>query len=159
MTNFLQSRKLVWTFVVVAVLVIGLGVVAALLKRQNNTDRVVTMHINKYEVPLGQLPDKFPTNLPAEAGAKVTQNYTSTTPDGRFQATRTYETAKTLDENYSLYQDYFQKNGWQLQTGEDGKDIKLVSASKDGLKALVTITANQSTKVRVVDVTFTQTLE
>jgi hypothetical protein len=57
-----------------------------------------------------------------------------------------------LEENVKIYTDYFKKNGWQLNTGIDNKDLKVVSATKDNLQAQVTINQNSATKIKTVSI-------
>jgi hypothetical protein len=155
----LHSKKLLWVFGIIGLAAVLAMVIAVVLTHKSKTPvqtKPIEVKVNKQDVAVDQLPNKFPADMPQEKGATVTQNYNVTTTDGRFQATRVFETAKTLDDNYKLYKTYFQTNGWQLSTGQDTKDLKVLVASKNDLQAQVTINYNQVTKKTTVGVTVTQ---
>ncbi len=116
-----------------------------------------TLKVQKTEVPTSQLPQQFPSDIPIESGAKIVQNYNASAEDGRFQATRVFETKKTLSANYTLYKDFFSKNGWTVLTTLDQPTLKVVSAKKNNANAQVTINENSVTKIKTVDISVTIT--
>jgi hypothetical protein len=141
--DFLQSKKIIWVFVVIAIVAVGVAIVVGLLSKQQTTSDKSTKSgeftVNKKDVAITKLPDKFPADLPMEKEAKVLQNYTSTTAAGGYQATREFETKKTLAENVKIYTDYLKKSGWTMGTGIDKTDFKVVSATKEDLSLQVTV--------------------
>lgn len=96
-----------------------------------NKNKVPTINIVKAEVPLDRVPQLFPEDIPIEKGAKITQNYNATSSDGHFQATRAFETKKSLAESFKIYQDYFKKNNWEVRASLDQENYKMLAATKD----------------------------
>ncbi len=97
----------------------------------------------------------FPEDVPIENGAKITQNYNATSPDGRFQATRTFETTKTLDENFKIYLGYFEKNNWEINASLDQENYKMIYAYKDRGFMQISMSSNAVSGIKVVDISFT----
>lgn len=155
MSNFLQSKAIIWFCLLAGIIAIA-TVMAARRYGNAPTTPPVELKVETKDVPTSQFPENFPTDLPIEKGAEVTQNYTATTNDGRFQATRTFQTAKTLDENYKIYRDYSLKNGWELGTGVDQENIKVVTATKGNLTMTVTISQSTSSQAKTVNITITE---
>lgn len=60
------------------------------------------------------LPEGFPADVPLEQDAKVVSNYTATSPYGEVQSSRTFESVKSIKENFDLYKAFIKdkKNGW-----------------------------------------------
>lgn len=116
----------------------------------NNPPGVTTKEVSKE-----QLPDKIPSNLPIETGAKVTQNYTSTNSSGDFQSTRVYESKKTIDENKRIYLDYLKNNGWKVVASLEESDNKVFTAVKGDLQMQLTINQSTASKTVMVEVTIT----
>ena len=158
MHNFLQSKRLIWVFVIIAaVAIVATGIAALWYKQQSfQSGETKSSQITKKSISVEKVPENFPAGLPLETGAKVTQNYTATTATGGVQATREFETKKTLDENYKLYQDYLKKNDWQFSGGTNQPDLKVISADKGDLHITITINNNTVTKVKTVEITVTQ---
>lgn len=109
--------------------------------------------IIKKDVPPQTLPGKFPAEIPLEPGAKVVQNYTVTTADGRLQATRVFETAKSLEEQHQLYQDFFSRGGWRVISAVNQPALKTVAAMKGTVQVQVSIAENTLTKIKTIDIT------
>src|SRR5688572_25742188 len=151
MANLLHSRAIIWLCLIVGLLAIA-KVLVIQQYRSTPTAKPAEVRIDKKDLDASQLPEKFPADLPLEAGAKVTQNYNITTDDGRFQATRTFETSKTLEENVKIYTDYFNKNGWQAGTAIDNKDSKVLSATKGGSSLQIAISQNPVTQIKTVNI-------
>lgn len=86
--------------------------------------------VKKQEVDFSKYPEKFPVDIPMEAGAKITQNYNATTEDGRFQATRVLESNKPLSTSYTIYKAYLKDNDWELLRTTDQANYKMLFASK-----------------------------
>jgi hypothetical protein len=156
--DFLHSKKLLWIFAAVGLAaVIIVGATAAFYKKGGAPVAAKpAFKVEKKEIDLSKLPDKFPADIPQEKGAKVVQNYTATTNDGRFQATRVFETAKTLDENVKIYSDYMDKQGWVAGTATNTKTLRVVNGTKGDLTLQVTVNENSATKTKTVNITVTQ---
>lgn len=154
----MSSKK---NLLIIAVVVVLLVVIAVLFRskpvqnnNQNNAEQPV---ITKTEVPSTDLPTKFPSDIPIEEGAKVLDNYNAQTPDGRFQATRTFETNKTLAANLKLYSDYLKQEDWTVQAVVDQAAYKMVVGMKDKQQLQISIDENSSSKVKTVTISLTET--
>lgn len=112
--------------------------------------------VEKINVDFAKDPEKFPSDIPMEAGAKLTQNYNATTPTGAFQATKVFLTTKTLAENLTIYTNYFQQNGWKITASLDQPTYKMVTGAKDKQSIQVSIDENKMTKDRTVSINFTE---
>lgn len=91
-------------------------------------------------------PALFPLKVPLEAEGKVIN-----TIDEPTKAQRSFISSKTVEENYNLYKDYFEKNGWTITdrpepTGVTGQAF---DATKNNLKASFETKANKSGVVTV----------
>lgn len=112
----------------------------------------VKTEIKIQQVEKNQVPANFPFDIPMETGAAITVNYNAAAPDDRTQATRGFITQKTLGENYQLYTDYFNNNGWTIFNKLDADNFKLITARKANLTATVTMNQNSATKVNTVQI-------
>ena len=101
-------------------------------------------------VPGAQVPAGLPDNLPWEKGAAILQNFTATDPaTGNVQATRVYQSAKTPDDNFTVYQKYLKDNGWTVSSSINQPNIKNLSAAKASAHLDITITKTPDNKVTV----------
>lgn len=91
-----------------------------------------------------------------ESGAKIVQNYNATTNTGLFQATRVFETSKSLDENLKIYSDFINKNGWKLISSLNQANIKALAAQKNKGNLQITLSENTQTKVKTVSITYSE---
>ncbi len=98
------------------------------------------------------LPANFPRTIPLEVGAKVIANYSLKMPDGDSQFARTFVTVKTLDANFTLYNDFFKQDGWKIGATLNQPTYKVIAASKDNLKVQVSIFEDPTTKVKTVTI-------
>ena len=157
MNNSLVSKKLVGVFLIIGLLVVIVAIIGSLVgRRQARDDQDEGQNLTqattiRREVDENKLPDRFPTNFPQESGAKILQNDTQAGEAGRFQATRRYETAKTLAENYKIFQTYFQQNGWKVTASVDEATFKSITATKGDLSIKVALNDNALTKTKTVD--------
>ncbi len=117
---------------------------------------VVPLEVKTQEVPVTKAPQSFPSAIPIEQGAKITQNYNATAPNGMFQATRVFETGKSLDENFTLYNAFLKSDGWTLTNTVDQPTAKLLSAKKDQAQLQISMTENSVTKVREIDISYSE---
>ena len=147
-----------WVAVLAAVLVVAIG--AVLIGRYVSRKHQVSqspplpppLHIVKNKLDAKQTPDNIPADLPQETGAKVIQNYNGKTEDSRVFSKRTYETAKSLADNYSIFQKYFTSHGWQIISHLDLPATKSLTAAKNGAQLQINMTENSVTKVKTVNI-------
>ncbi len=114
--------------------------------------------VEKTNVDFSKNPEKFPTDIPVEAGARITQNYNAVTPQGMFQATKVFETKDSLSSKLALYTKYFNDNGWSITATVDQETFKMVSAQKDGQTIQVSIDQNKVTNIRTVSINYSEKL-
>ncbi len=156
----MESKKSLWLLLIVGAILIAVVVLVTLKPKkegahQADINKDKQPKIERTDIDATKIPDKIPASFPFEAGALITQNYTVVTDDGRSQATRVFETKKTLAENYTFYENYFKQNGWTIVSTLDQPQLKSIAATKDKILAQVTITENSVNKTRSVDVTIT----
>jgi hypothetical protein len=161
MENFTSSHKMIWTFVIIALLaivataVISLGYKSGTDQGNNNQTGNQQVQIDHKEVPAAQLPEKFPSDLPIEANAKVVDNFNSTISNGNFQATRQYESAKSPDENYKTFESFFAKNGWQTLTSSNTGTDKSLTVEKGDTVIQALFYTNTVSKANIVKISVT----
>lgn len=150
-------------FAVILVLVIVvLGFTALMYVYSVTQDKVTDVEtvdkpvVTKQDVPVTETPNRFPQDVPIETGAKITQNYNATAADGRYQATRTFETARTLDANFKLYSDYLKANGWKVEANVDTETYKMLLGSNGNAQLQISINENSVTKAKTVDISYTE---
>jgi hypothetical protein len=164
MKNFFISNKIIWLFLIIGIIAVVTTLVLAFISRKsveptanvNNTQNL-KLQVERKDIPTSQLPPDFPAEIPMEPGSKVTQNYTAQAGDGRFQMTRAFETQKSLEENFRIYQSFFQRNNWTIVSTVNQPSLKGLLARKGGLSVQVSINENAATKVKTVDITVTKT--
>ena len=117
-------------------------------ENQNKPDKII-----KKDLAADEVPARFPAEVPIEQGAQITQNYEADPPDGTHQATRVFESAKTVAQNYKFYSDFLTKNEWEIQTTLEDSNFAGLSAAKNGTNLLVTISKNSITGAVSVDLT------
>lgn len=171
MNNMHPGRKIVWVFIAIGALAIFTMAIVSYVSSQERAALVGTSQVsgakaNKApvktvvtDVKPETSPEFFPKDMPSEPGATVVKNYNTSTPDGRKIGTRVYVTAKTVDDNYSLFQDYFKNAGWQVTAAPviKGSTSKTMLATKGNMQAQVTIGDDPVAKAKTVAIIFTQT--
>lgn len=158
-------NKYIVSGLLVFLLIIG-GVFWFLTKPANNTSDTsavnqaeqpeVKKQIVKKDLAPEVAPERFPANIPIENGAKITQNYNATAPDGRFQATRAFETSLTLAQNLTLYKDFLLKDGWKIETNLDMENYKMVLGTKGNAQLQVSIDNNAAIGMKTVNISYTE---
>lgn len=108
----------------------------------------------KMDVDFSKTPQKFPADIPLEKNANITQNYNATTPEGVFQATRVFETSKSLADNMTLYTDFLNKNGWKISSTIDKPSLKSIIGKKGSETLLINITDNAVNHKKTVSITY-----
>ncbi len=158
--NYQESIKRILVGLVILVVISGVVALVVFFVRKNKpqpnaTNTKVESPIKKTEVSSDKLPDKFPANLPIEAGANISQNYNANANDGRFQATRAFETKETLAKNLTIYTEYLKTNGWTIGSSVDQPAYKMVSGSKGKQQLQISMSENSGTKVKTVSMSLT----
>ena len=155
----IDQNQLFKLLVVVAAL-LALLFVAYKLSLNSKKDQVAEesqpAQVEKTNVDFSKVPEKFPTNIPIEPGAKLTQNYNATTPDGQFQATRTFETQEALATNLKLYTEFLTDDGWEIKATTDDPTFKMVLGTKGKQSLQVSIDENKVTKIKTVSISYTE---
>jgi hypothetical protein len=155
MDNFIGSKKMVYFFVIIGVVaiiaMIAVGVGKKPATNQPGGNNQGEAKITKTDVDKSKLPDKFPADIPQEEGATITKNDVQTATDGRFQATRSYISANSVDENAKIFQSYFQKNAWTVTGTVTEPNYRAISAEKGSLSMQISINDNQVTDQKTVD--------
>lgn len=113
-----------------------------------------TSQVKKTNIDFSKFPEKFPSNVPIEAGSEITQNYNATTPDGRLQATRSFITKKSLVENIDLYTNFLKKDGWKTSVSNNDPAFMKVTGSKEGQKLIIAVDENRTSKKKTVIITY-----
>lgn len=162
--NYLKSNLAFLAIIVLVIIVLLLsGFIAFNHWQKKTAQNKVTEKINSYspkkdDIPVNKFPDQFPKDVPIEQAATVTQNYNATSSDGVFQATRVFETNKSLAENLKTYQVYFASNGYKVLATVDQENYKMILGSKDGEQIQVSMNQNTITKVKTVDISYSTSL-
>lgn len=162
--NYLKSNLAFLAIIVLVVIVLLLsGFIAfnhwqkkRLINKGNSTQK--ELNVVKKDLAFNKNPEQFPTNIPIEEGAEITQNYNATTADGRLQATRAFITNKSLADNLKIYQDYFKTNDWKVIATVDQDVYKMILGSKDNTQIQVSVNENSISKVKTVDISMTKSL-
>lgn len=102
------------------------------------------------------LPNKFPANLPIEKDGKIIQNFNATEVDGRYNATREFESQQTLAQNIATYTKYLTDNGWEIKAKIDQSKLKMVMGKKENQQLQISVAQNPTTKTNLVTITLTE---
>jgi hypothetical protein len=114
-------------------------------------DLEVKEEITRTAVPQTSLPPKFPEGIPIEKNAEILTNLHVTTPSGGFQSTRMFVTQESLDDNFTLYKQYFMSNNWVIASSSNSDPkLKQISARKDDL--LVQVVLNEVPTRKTVEI-------
>lgn len=154
----MQNKKIIVVVVLVLFVAVAIGLflkqkVSNKLFDQSKTDEA-KVKITKTHVDFSKTPEKFPENVPIESTAKLTQNYNSTTSEGHFQATRTFETQSTLEENFKLYTDFLKIDGWDIRANTDTPTYKMLLGIKGSQSLQITIDENMGSLIKTVSISY-----
>ena len=155
-----MDKKTIYIVVIIAVLLVAAIALSSKKVRQTfpswfsakNTQQIPK--VTKVEVPKSQAPAGFPSDLPIEKGAVLTQNFEADTSVGQHQATRQFESKKTVSENYALYADYFKTSGWTVLAKSPGDTLSTIAAKKGEGSLTVNISKDPAGKKVTVDLSF-----
>lgn len=80
----------------------------------------------------GVAPTGFPSDIPIEKEARITQSYSLEYP-GQHQMTMAFNSTQTMKENYDLYADYLKNAGWNISVAKEDEVARVDSlfAMKD----------------------------
>lgn len=129
------------TILLIILVVVAIGVFVAFNKffvRDNSGNQAVTQnekqnnttgYISKTDVPVNQLPENFPVDIPLEKGTKVVQNYNSVHNDGTVEATREFRTSSSWDEVKKTYSDYMEQAGYSIDSIIEGDSLKALQGN------------------------------
>lgn len=120
-------------------------------RESKETSETKEFAVTKKEVPANEAPSGFPSEVPIEAGAKITQNYEADTTDGRHQATRTFESSRTVAQNYQTYLNFLTQNGWEVTNKLQTDNLASVFGKKDDAELSATISKNSISGVVSVE--------
>jgi len=159
--------------IILALIALGLIVWAAVRPQSQSTPSTATvptkvantpqstapgapLKVSQTNVPVTSLPQDFPSDIPLEAGAVVTQNYNATASNGLFQASRVFTSKNTAASNITLYTNFLNSNGWDIVSTLNNNSIKVVSATKAGANLQVSVVPTASnTKTSSVAIDYT----
>lgn len=123
---------------------------------QQNTSQELPKAIVKESIDEQILPSLFPQDIPIEAGAEVVENSRVFAEGGMKQATRTFESKKTMTNNYNLYLSYLQNNDWVVVNQKNDTEQKLLRGKKGYQTLLITMDPNLSKETTTVILTITE---
>ena len=157
----MENQNELFKFTVVIAALFALLYVAILLSqhplsdngKQSQVKELLPVQTNL--LPEDKLSSKFPSNLPLEANAVVTQNSESKRDDGAKQATRVFTSQKSIAANLSTYEGYMNANGWEVLNKLNETNVKMLLAKKDYQLMQVTLTDNLD-KTITVNITVTE---
>lgn len=160
--NYQDSIKkiLVGLIIIVAVASVVTLVATIFINQPTELAKNVNMagqsDLSKVAVTETELPGKLPKNLPLELNSVILQNFTATTANGEYQATRAYESSKSLAENLAIYTKYLNDNGWGIKSTINDPMYKKVSGTKGASDLQISMTENEVSKIKTITVTYTE---
>jgi hypothetical protein len=103
------------------------------------------------------LPSAFPTDIPLEEGVEIKENSDSVRrEDGVKQATRSFISSKTAEQNSTIYVNYLRNNDWEILNQATTEDFRMILGKKGYQLFQVTITPNSDGKTTTVLLTLTE---
>jgi len=150
-----QKRR--WPHAVWVLSSVLFAIIGIWFMRRDKEDSVLLPSVQTTEVSVqvdaGILPEGFPADFPKQGDELVLQNHVTTVGGGKVQATRQIQSTKSLNENYTLYKNYLEKNNWSFQYLDAASDsVHTIFATAKGKEMNVVMSRNASGVV-VVDAT------
>lgn len=157
----METKNSVFKLIVMVLVLLGLLYAAIKLSQHPITPSAQTttqppQSVDIKNIDNSSLPDKFPADLPTEDGSKIIHNFNATEVDGRYNATREFESKKTLAQNISTYTQYLKANGWEIKATVNQSTIKMVMGQKGKQQLQIAAAQNPSTKNNIVTITLTE---
>lgn len=156
-----MNKRIVYLVVLLVVLIIAAvyffkqtDQTAEVSPEKQETEKAT--EIKKTDVDVNKNPEKFPADIPIEQGAAILQNYNATAPDGRFQATRVFETKDTLAANLTIYRNYLTKSGYEVKSTVDQPNYKMVFGTKGNASLQISIDQNSVSNIKTVSISYTE---
>lgn len=87
----------------------------------------------------GEAPEGFPSAVPIEKNAKITDNFSAVTPEGKKIAVREFVSKKTVAQNYELYKKFLKDNGYVQENDLIEQSQSIISGIKDSYRLRVRI--------------------
>jgi hypothetical protein len=79
-----------------------------------------------------KLPSGFPQEIPVDKDAEFTQSYKASYPDHRVvQYTVEYKSSSSVEEQITIYSDFFKKNGYESTLTSENETVKAYYATKN----------------------------
>ncbi len=88
-------------------------------------------------------PTDFPGDIPIEKGSKVEQSY-GLNYAGQEQLTIVFFSTKTVNENYTLYSNFLEKQNWTISNKYESPKVSSLYGVKEGNDINVTISESLS---------------
>jgi hypothetical protein len=98
----------------VAIVVVAVAAVVILGYRAQPTATSALKSVEIRTVDATKLPERFPTDIPLEAGATTTYNYNAVNANGEYQSSREFISKKSVAQNFSFYQTALKNAGWSI---------------------------------------------
>lgn len=112
-----KSNNKTRLIIVIAVIVVIIVIVAVwwFWKSAGPTQTATSSNVVT-QVPTDQLPETFPPNIPLEPNRQITNNFNVSATNGQEQATRSFESLKSIAQNVSIYSSFLSDpaNGWTI---------------------------------------------
>jgi hypothetical protein len=154
----MKHEKRFWTWVAIAVVLIVLAI-CVIFWNIHQAKKAAVESAVVADVPAGQLPGGFPSNIPIEKGALIVSNFNAAIQNGQFQATRSFNSFKTVAQNISLYASFLANpaNGWAMAASSTDSSGDMTMVARDD-KGLLTIRVSplppQPMPASLVEITF-----
>ena len=115
---------------------------------QNSSSTQAAVLAAMTPLPASQVPTDFPANFPWEKSASIISNVQIKDPmTGSTQSIRAYASAKTLDQNFILFKDFFKNYGWAVISSVEQPAVKNLTVAKDAIRLSVTMTKDENGSV------------
>ena len=88
------------------------------------------------------------------AGLRECLNFLSHERGAPHQATRVFDTTRSLDDANAIYQNYCTRNGWTISATTSSDNFRAFVASKDGAQLQISIDQDTNTQQKSISLTF-----
>lgn len=153
-----MSKKVILVIILIVLLAVVILVVTGMNKATPAPQPVKSSQTNVTtapapvkltEVDKTKLPDRFPADVPIEAGATITLNYNAVNAKGLFQASREFVSKKSMADNFTLYQKALTASGWTITSAMDQPNQKIILATKGANNLNIRIYTDPTGQVKV----------
>ncbi len=158
--NYFLSKKFLLLFLALGVTAILVGLVVAMVGKNRVGTTASTYQApysdQKQDVTAGEIPRGMPSTVPMEDGAKILENSNTTTSNNALQATRIFESTKTLAENFAIYEKYLIDNNWSIVTRINDSTNKVLAGRSGPSTLQIGMDQDPQTKVVKVSIYYVQ---